>query len=248
MAMLQGGRRKPSWARAVALALCGLCLFALPSAVLQSAAGKVPEYTSAAAFCATPLMTILAAGVLADGEASRLRGLMLSAMVGLAGALFLFPVEDPGSLRRWLFLAFVLACCVVVAVASVWMHRLMRGISVAVAMAAIGLLSALALGVYGASAGWPRLGWVVMAGELLRCAVFDLPIIWLAVWLSREIAPARFSARFLLVPLVTVLEGYALERGPVDARAIVAVVLLCAGGAMLLFKDEPDEIPGLRLR
>jgi hypothetical protein len=245
---LRGERRELSWSKVAMLGMAGMCLLALPVAASQIVSGKVPEYTIAAVFCAVPLMTILAESAFADGEGSRLRVLMMPSMIGLAGALLLFPVQSPGSLRRWLFLGLIVACCVVVAVTSVWMHRLMQGIGIAVAVAAVGLGSAAALGAYGVSVGWPRLGLSVVAGELLRCAVFDLPVIWLTVWLVRDVAPARLSARFLLVPLVTVIEGYVLERGPVEARAIFAVVLLAAGGVMLLVKDEPDEVPGLRLR
>jgi drug/metabolite transporter (DMT)-like permease len=242
------GLRHLSLRKVASLGVAGMCLFALPPAALEIAAGKVPEYTSVAMFCAVPLMTMLASSALGDGGASRLHGLTMPSMMGLAGALLLFPVESMGSLRRWLFLALVLGCCVVVAVVSVWMHQLMQHIGVAAGAAVIGIGSAAALGAYGASVGWPRLDWNMIAGELLRCAVFDLPVICLIVWLAREIAPARLSARFLLVPLVTVVEGYALERGPVTARALVAVALLCAGGAMLLLKDEPEELQGLRLR
>ena len=245
---LQGGWRGYSWGRATAVGLAGMCLFALPSAVLQIAAGKVPEYTSAAIFCAVPLMTILAASAFGEDEVGRLGGLMVPALIGLAGALLLFPVQSPGSLRRWLFLGLVLGCGVVVAVAGVWVHRLMRGVDVAAAVAVIGLGSAAALGLYGTAVGWPSLRLAVITTESLRCVAFDLPLVWLTVWLVREISAARLAARFLLVPLVTVVEGYALERGPVAARAIVALVLLCAGGAMLLFKDEPEEVPGLHLQ
>ena len=248
VSVLRGEWREVSRRRVVCLSLAGMCLFALPSAVLQIAAGKVPAYTSAAVFCAVPLMTVLASMAIGDGEGSRSRGLMVPSMIGLAGALLLFPVQTPGSLRRWLFLGLVVVAGIVVAIASVWVHRLMQGIGVAVTAAAIGLGSAAVLGANGASAGWPHLEAGMIAGELLRCAVFDLPLVWLLVWLTREVEPARLSARFLLVPLLTVLEGYALDSGPVEARTIAAVVLLCAGGVMLLVRDEPEELPGLRLQ
>lgn len=248
--VLQGRWVELSWLRGVLVGVTGTCLFALPGAVLQLAAGKVPEFTSAAAFCSVPLITVLAAGAFGAGdiEASRLRGLMLPSIIGLAGALLLFPLEDPGSLRRWLFLGLVLGCCVVTALAGVCMHRLMQPVGVAAAAAAIGLTSAALLGMFGTAAGWPVLGWRVIALELLRSAAFDLPIVSLTVWLLREVSAVRLSARFVLAPLVTVLEGYAAERGAVGWRAGLALGLLCAGGVMLLVRDEPEELPGLGLR
>jgi drug/metabolite transporter (DMT)-like permease len=83
---------------------------------------------------------------------------------------------------------------------------------------------------------------------MLRCAMFDLPVVWLTVWLAREISPARLSARFLIAPVVTAAEGYAVERGPLQLTTLLAAGLLCAGGVMLLVREEPEELPGLRLR
>jgi hypothetical protein len=236
--------------RGVLVGVAGIGLVALPAAVLQFAAGKVPEATSLAVFCAVPLMTVLAAGALGagDGEASQLRGLMVPSVAGLGGALLLSPPESPGSLRQWLFLGLVMGCCVVVALAGVWMHRLMQSVGVAAAVAVIGLGSASALGLYGAAVGWPVLEWKVVAEEMLRCVVFDLPVVWLTVWLAREMNAARLSARFLLVPLVTVAEGYAVECGPLELKTLLAAGLLCAGGVMLLVWDEPEEVAGLGLR
>ena len=247
---LQGSWQQLSWRSAVPLASCGVCLFAMPSAALQIAAGKVPEYTSAALFCLVPLMTSLASSVFASslGEASHTRGLMMPSIVGIAGALLLFPIESPGSLRRWLFLGLVAASCVTVAITNVRIHQVMTKFRVPAALAVIGTSSAALLALYGASIGWPRIDSGILSREILRCAIFDLPIIWLTIWLARETAPARFSSRFLLIPAVTVLEGFAFEHGPVDARATLAILLLCGGGAMLVFKEEPDEIPGLHLR
>ena len=237
------------WQHAVSLALAGMCVVTLPAAVLQIVSSAVPELTSVALFCAVPLMTVLAASALSrTAEGTQLRALMVPSIIGLGGALLLFPVRPPSELHAWISLGLVLACCIVVALASVWMHRQMQGVGIAVALGLIGSGSAAVLGCYASTFGWPALTARVVAAEALRCAVFDLPLVWLLVWLTRAIAPARLSARFLLVPLVTLLETYALERGPVDARAIVAVALLCAGGALLLFKEEPDEVPGLQLR
>jgi drug/metabolite transporter (DMT)-like permease len=238
------------WLQFALMSMAGACLFALPAAAFHFAAGKVSEFTDVAAFCAVPLITVLAASAIGagDGESSRLRGLMLPSVAGLGGALLLFPLENPGSVRRWLSLGLVFGCCVAVAFAGVWMHRLMQGAGVAAAVAVIGLVSAVLLGSYGAAVGWPGFGRSVIAREMLRCAVFDLPVVWLTVWLVREVSPARLSARFLLVPLVTVAEGYAVERGPLELKTFLAAGLLCASGVLLLIRDEPEEPPGLRLR
>lgn len=235
--------------RLVALAGVGVCLLVVPSIALNVAAGEVSEFAIATIFCAAPLMTVLVAGLWgADvGDATRARGLMVPALVGLGGALLLFPMSNPGSLHGWVMLAMVAAACAVIAAASVLIHPLLQGVGVAEAVAMIALACAAALAVWATLRGWPPMGARQAAGEVLRGAVFDLPEIWLLVWLMREVPPARLSARFLLAPLVTVLERYTAARVGLDWRQIVAAALICAGAAMLLFRDEPEEIPGLRL-
>lgn len=245
IALRRGGLRLPMQQRA-GVALGGVVVFVLPAMVLHPAAGAVSEYSGVALFCAVPVMTIVGASFFAD-EGARLRGLLLG-VVALGGALLLFPMETPGSLRGWMFFGLVVGCCAVVAAASLWMHRTMQGVGIATAVASVGFSGAAVLGVYGLELGWTASSARMLAGELLRCVVFDLPIVWLTVWLIREVSPARLSARFVLVPLVTAVEGYVVMHEAIDGKSLLAMVGILLGGGMLLVKDEPDEVPGLRLR
>ena len=74
--------------------------------------------------------------------------------------------------------------------------------------------------------------------ELVRGAVFDLPVVLGTIWLMGRVDPERLSARFLLAPLVTVVGGYAAEPGPVEARTIAAVGLIAVGGVWVLLKRK----------
>jgi multidrug transporter EmrE-like cation transporter len=142
-------------------------------------------------------------------------------------------------------------CCVLIAVASIRIHTALQGVPIAIAVAVVGFAGTVALGMCGFALGWPALSVRQLAFEALRCAVFDLPLMGLTLWLAREIAPIRLSARFLLTPLVTVLEGYAFVRGPMELSRIAALVLIAAGAAMLLLRserDESEELPALHLR
>jgi drug/metabolite transporter (DMT)-like permease len=241
-----GARRAVAWGQLSGIGVAGACVFALPAAALQLVAGAVSPAASVALFCSVPLMTVLCAAYLPGGSGPQ--RLMVPGIVGMAGALLLFPVDPPGTLLRWLCFAMIVAVCLAVALASVWMYRLMQGVPVAQAVSAIALLCAALLGIYGAMVGWPALNMRLVAGEALRCVAVDLPVVWLTVWLMRDVHPARLSARFLLGPLVTVVGGYAAVRGPLPVRTLAGAVLLAAGGLMLLFKDESEEPPSLRLR
>lgn len=230
-----------------AIALAGAALFALPAVVLQITAGAVPEFFSVAMFCAISVMTVLLLGIF-SGDAGGMspRGLIAS-LVGLGGALRLFPVALPASSRGWRCGILVACSCLVIALASVWMHRLVRGVATAAVVAVASLGSAVALGVYAAFLGWPVIGLHAVAVESFRCGVFDLPVVWLTMWLIREMDPKRMAARFLLAPLVTAVGGYAAMRGGVDLNACVAMALMAAGGVMLLLAGKTEEVTSLHL-
>lgn len=245
-AAIKNGHRKSIPQRMSALCGAGLCIFVLPTAALEFASGSVSEATSAAAFCAVPLMTVLAASAF-GGDESRVRSSMVPALIGLAGAALLFPVSNPGSLRRWLSFGIIVATCAVVAIASVELHRLLQSIEIATAVTIIGLGSSAVLGLYGASEGWPAISIRQIATELLRCVALDLPAVFLLTWLIREIPPSRLSARFLFVPLVTVLEGFATAPRTLEWRSALAIGLLCVGGLTLLQKEVSEELPSLHL-
>jgi len=241
----RGGWLGWSWNRAVDVAGAGLGVFVLPGVVNQLAAGAVSTSASVALFCAVPLMMVL--GMAAFGEGAG-RGLMMPSLVGLFGALLIFSVEVPGSLRQAVGLAAVVGCCAVVAAAGVRMFRLMQGVSIEAAVAVVGVAGALVLGGYGLGIGWRRMTPGVVGVEAVRCVLFDLPVVWLTVWLMREVAPVRLGARFLIAPVVTWVEGYAMLRGAVEVRSVVALVLMAAGAGMLLVKDDEEAVAGLRLR
>ncbi len=70
----------------------------------------------------------------------------------------------------------------------------------------------------------------------------------LTVWLLREIDPVRFSARFLVIPLVTIVEGLALLRPEVTGRMVAGMVLLSGGAAWILMtpREVDEEVLTLR--
>ena len=93
--------------------------------------------------------------------------------------------------------------------------------------------------------GQPWSGWnlqaVVATG--ISAIVFAL-----TVWLVAAIAPVRFAAKFMLVPLLTILEGVVLLRPDFTARLVAGVVLLLGGTAWLLSSGEAVDEEVLSLR
>ncbi|MEO6807413.1 MAG: hypothetical protein ABI286_13155 [Edaphobacter sp.] len=79
-------------------------------------------------------------------------------------------------------------------------------------------------------------------------SLVDVVEVLLIVWLLREMSPVRFAARYLLIPLLTVLESYVLMRPAWSLRMGFGTVLLAVGVGMLLFWKATEEETGLSLR
>jgi hypothetical protein len=169
-------------------------------------------------------------------------------LVGLGGLLLLLPLEFSGSARGWLMLSVVCAAVVLVGLASVWLYGLLRGVGFVNALAVVGVANAVFL-----------LGWSVVHEEVVWrwsglvsvvsiSSLVDLVEVLLIVWLLREMAPVRFAARYLLIPLVTVVESYVLMRPELTVRMGFGTVLLAAGAGTLLFLKSGEEETVLSLR
>ena len=94
------------------------------------------------------------------------------------------------------------------------------------------------------------MGATSVLGAELAVAVSRLDVmeVVLIVWLLRDMPPVRFAARYLLIPLLTILESFLLIRPEVTVRIACGTALLAAGAGMLLFLKAGDEDTILSLR
>jgi drug/metabolite transporter (DMT)-like permease len=76
----------------------------------------------------------------------------------------------------------------------------------------------------------------------------DAGVTGLTVVILRSMDPVRFSSRFLIIPLVTVLEGLVLLRPAVTSRLVVGIALLAVGAGCLILEKEPGKEEILTLR
>ena len=241
----------PRGSLAGGIALCGIGVFAVPALALGVSAGIVSEFTSVALFCSIPLLTVLTVSAF---DWPGVRGVgpraLLTSVLGVGGALLVFPVQLSGSVRGWIFFSFVVACCMMAAVAGIAMHRLIEGIATATTVALTALGCATLLGGYGVMMGWPPLALHSVGLECVRCLLLDLPAMWLTVWLIREVDPGKLSTRFLLVPLITAVEGYGFMGGGIELEAGAGMILMAASGVMLIRDEAPtgEDTSNLHLR
>jgi hypothetical protein len=232
------------------LSVAAVGFFGVPMVVAEYARGSVPAISRSALFALVPVVVVMAvaSGESAEGEERGARLFLMPALAGLGGLLLLLPLSFSRSARGWMMLAVVCATVVLVGLSSVWLYRFLRGLAFANAIAVVGVGNAVFL-----------LGWSVVREELVWRgdglasvvsfdSLADLVEVLLISWLLREMSPIRFAARYLLIPLVTVLESYVVMRPEWTVRMGFGTALLAAGGGMLLFLKAGEEETVLSLR
>ncbi|HEX3968909.1 MAG TPA: hypothetical protein VHW70_13155 [Edaphobacter sp.] len=253
IAMLFSGRELlpgiagPRWGR---LAATSVMFFGVPIVAGECTRGNVSAITRSALFAMVPIVVVMvvAAGGGSGGEERGARRFLVPALVGLGGLLLLLPLGFSSSIRGRVLLAVVCVAVVLVGFASVWMYRLLRGFRFVEAIAVAGVANAIFL-----------LGWSAVRGEGVRrlselvsigsiSSLMDAVEVLLIVWLLREMAPIRFAARYLAIPLLTILESYVLMRPEWNVRMVSGTVLLMVGAGVLLFWKAGTEETILSLR
>ena len=249
-ALLFAGRR--AWSRSrglqyARLAAAAVGFFGVPIVVVEYARGSVPAMSRSALFAMVPVVVVLGigAGDAIGREEWSARHFLVPALAGLGGLLLLLPLDFSGSVRGWVMLALVCAAVVVVGLASVWLYRLLRGFGLADAVAIVGLANAVFL--LGLSRVHENAVWR-WSGVVSIASLVDVVEVLLIVGLLREMPPARFAARYLVIPLLTILESFVLMRPEWTIRMGLGTALLATGAGTLLFWKAGEEETVLSLR
>jgi hypothetical protein len=232
------GARRLREAAGWRLAGYGVLFLPLPIVAASLAEGRVGTFTQVIVLTLLPAVVVLAeaqAGAAFGPEAEGTR-LLIPAVAGAMGALFLLPVTLPPSTVSRLSLGGVVVTGIVAAVAATRLHRELKGRPV---VASAGFLCGVC--VLGLVAGWacvdravPALSMDVVLPELGMCAVFDAPIVLLTVWLLRAMTPVRFAARYLVIPLVAIVESLVVLRPHLTVFPWAGLGLLVFGAGALL--------------
>ncbi|MEO6803474.1 MAG: hypothetical protein ABI197_09560 [Granulicella sp.] len=243
-------RRSPQPIPLLRIATASILLLGLPAS-LNELAHSVSATSGLALFALVPLFLIV--GAIAFNPSSPnpqpSRALMTPALIGFVGALLLPAFQFPSTTHGAFLFALVFAAALSTAAGSLWIYTLLRGHDLAPALAIFCGANALFLGIVA-----PLTSPIVspassLPHELLRA--LDLPQLLLFLWLLRELDPIRFGSRFLLVPLLSVLEGVILVHPPIDPRLGLAALFMAIGGVTLLFANAPADAespPSLNLR
>jgi hypothetical protein len=218
--------------------------------VVEYARGSVPAISRSALFALVPVVVVMAVafGESAEREERSARLFLMPALAGLGGLLLLLPLSFSSSARGWMMLAAVCAAVVLVGFASVWLYRLLSGFPLADAIAVVGLANAVFLLVWSAVREDVVLRGHGLASVMSLASLVDVVELLLIIWLLREMLPIRFAARYLVIPLLTVVESYVVMRPEWTVRMGFGTALLAAGAGTLLFWKASEEEPVLSLR
>jgi hypothetical protein len=244
------GWRRDRIAQYLRVAGAGVGFFGIPAAVAEFARGSVPAISRSVLFALAPVVVVLvvAAGDMSAGEERGGRRFLVPALIGVAGLLLLLPIEISGSFLGRVMVGLVAATVVLAAVSSVWLYQLLREIRLVNSIALVGLANSLFFLVCGVLGGGIVGRWADVTSVVSISSFVDVAEVLLIVWLLRDMPPIRFSSRYLVIPLVTILESYVVERPEVTARMVGGTILLAAGAGMLLFLNARDEETVLSLR
>ncbi len=221
----------------------GAALLALPQVLFATAGGKVSGFTQALVFTLVPVIVVFVLGQRgAFGAEDNPHRLLGPALAGIGGAALLLPFAFPNSTVGILLLLAMIIAAVFAGIAAVKLNSLLSQTGILRA-AAIICTSAAVLTLAGAIVDWVPIrpiGPKDLAIELASCLFIDAPLLWLTVWLLREMNPISFSSRYLLIPLVTIAEGFILVRPGIN-WVMAGGVLLLAGGGVVLLRSERAE-------
>ncbi len=246
-AVLRWRKHRPRL-RLVSIALGGVAFFGLPVILLESVSGRIPSTSISALFSMAPVVVVLASERLGVTGQSGGQMLLAPALAGVGGLLCVLPFGFPDSPRGWGGFCVVVVAVVIVGVAGVWLYRLLRDVGLIEAVAAVGIANAALL-----------LLWCGLHGELLwrpDALVQGVSILFfvqtaeivLTIWLLRTMEAIPLSARYLVIPLLTIVEGFVAMRPEVTARLTVGVVLLGVGAWRILASRTQDEDRSLSLK
>ena len=239
----------PRGRHAWACACIGIGLFVVPAGLTACAEGGVSTLDRVAIFSLTPVFAVVLEPYLQGTTPRQGEAALAGALAGVAGVLFVLPLDVPGSFRAGAALCALLAAAASIAATNCLAVRLARnlaGRSTLPMAAQAGAASAFcfaAAAAFTPRTAWP---WSMLPSQLLWPLVIELPGPFLLFWLMRRLAASRMTARFLLTPLFTILAGMILDRASPPGRAWLGMALLAGGAGWLVFappqRTEEEEL------
>ncbi len=242
--LVNGRRRWGSLGEVGRVALCAALVVGVPEVVAGLVERHVGSNLETAVLTLIPAMVVLVTSQVGEGESETAWRLMAPALAGLGGFLLIVPLGFPRSVVGWVSFVVLIGSAGLVAVAGVLIFRWLRGFGGAQAVAIFCLANAVVLlgtGVFEGS------GWGMDGSALISAGVVAGEAVLLGVLLW-GMEPVRLAARFLAVPLLTIVEGVVVLRPELTWRVVVGVGLMVGAVGMLVVSRRVEEVSSLSLR
>jgi len=244
------GRREFSFAtrsRWIRVVLWGSVL-ALPAVLSTGANVTISAVTLTLIFTLVPVATVLVSTQqnLRFGPDERAMQLMVPAIAGVGGAALLLPFSVPEGIAAQIWFALAVVSAVLTGIALVRLHPLLQGLGVRAASSAV------------------CAGWAILCGGLLwldpptaqvgwrETLLFETSqtcltaaLIVLTLWLLQRWTPAQVSARYVAVPLVTIVEGAGLLRPQISWTIVLGLAMLAVSVVLLIREEATDSVDAL---
>ena len=237
---LLGNSHGGSWGEWRRIAGWSAVLLAVPGVLVVGAGGAVGSFTEVLIFTLVPVVVVLVMGSQGEfglGE-DGMAGLV-PALIGMSGVALLLPLPGSVSVVGWIWIAGLVVSAVGCGAAGCRLHELLRGVGVLRAAGVGCVATALVVGVF-VRGGLGSVSLAGVLGEVGGMVLVEVPVVLLTVWMLREMSPVGFSARYVVVPVVTVLEGILLLRPELN-WVMAAGILLGVVGAWGLMRGSLVE-------
>jgi drug/metabolite transporter (DMT)-like permease len=227
------------------IAFAAVLFLGLPAILLNYVNGWLPSTSISALYTLTPIVAIFT--LASRTPRDHVRSLLAPALAGMAGTLCILPLDLPASPRAWIATSFVILSIALSGISAVELYLRAQNISLVQTILISAVANAIVLlawcGLRGAIT-WPS-GDIAYQAAILTLRVAE---IFLTLWLVRAMDPIPFAARYLVIPLLTILEGFILIHPPLTTRLFLGTTLLIIGSAWILTAKPKDEAKALSLK
>jgi drug/metabolite transporter (DMT)-like permease len=222
--------RRAGWAGWKTM-LAGAMLVGGPVTALLVHAPLVDPGGLTMALALTPVVVAVASAALSRGQTDDVAGRLWPGLAAVAGLLLVLVTPSLSDVRSDVVLALA---PLLAGVGAAW-FCVQPG--TAAGKLRIGLAGASALFLAAALAGWPLSGRPTFS---VVAVAWDGVIALLSLLTLVQLAATRWSAQFVLLPLLILLEGIVLMRPPMTVRLDCGLALLAVASLYLLLQREDD--------
>ena len=221
----------------LAPALAGAMLLCGPALAIGTRTLDVSTLTMALALI--PVVVAVARPAFRHTEGAEVAGRLWPGIAAVAGLLLLLPEPSLDGVRNDLILA---AAPILTGISAVWF----RGSPAPKPWRAAAGLAAATLFFLAATLSTHSLRAPIPREFALACALDGL-LALLSVLALLRTGATRWSAQFVIAPLLVVLEGLAILRPRIDGRMLAGIAVLLFASVFLLLPPRADDPPDLHL-